>query len=98
MNALLSLSIMIGTNINFGMWCILALGITFMIFYHFSNNFQQKVQDILKKYRISKRRRLFFDIAGHQGLPIQLEIFEQNLGGRIRSLKEQLFNFFKIPR
>lgn len=95
-NSLVSFSLLIGTSINFAAWCLITLAIVVMVIYRNNEHFRIRVQSTLKKFRFYERRHLFFNVAGHQGLPIQLEIFEQNLSMRIRTLKEQLVNFIKV--
>ena len=106
MYQLVNLGLVIGTKLGFVWWCLLSLGIiAFIVFkrwrrplLHFILN-NQTISRIKREVRAGAGS-IFFPsvVSGNQGLPVQLEIFEQNLTTRIRSFLRQISNLFKIQR
>ena len=101
MYQLFNLGLLIGTKLGFIWWCLLFIGVTlFVAVKRVRLSIGQMIHQLLICFELVTKRRLFFIrfASGNQGLPVQLEIFEQNLTPRIRSFLGQLRNLSKIRR
>ena len=97
-----NLGLLIGTKLGFAWWLLLfiALGLVVAI-KRIRLTLLQLARQFMTWFDLATKGRLFFFVriaSGNQGLPVQLEIFEQNLATRVRSICRQFRNLPKILR
>lgn len=98
---LINLGLVIGTKLGFVWWCLLSIAlIALFIFKRMRAGTRRLLGRVLSLIeQLFRATNLVPSVAsGNQGLPVQLEIFEQNLTTRIRSFLSQIGNLFKIQR
>ena len=101
MYQLFNLGLLIGTKLGFIWWCLLFIGVILVVaIKRVRLTLVQMARQLLIWLESVTKRQLFFIrfASGNQGLPVQLEIFEQNLTPRIRSFLSQLRDLSKIHR
>lgn len=98
MYQLFNLGLVIGTKIGFAWWCLLTIAAVSIIGFKRSRLItRQMIRRAIIQTEIVFKTSLPLRIAsGNQGLPIQLEIFEQNLATRIRTFLRQVGNLPKV--
>ncbi len=105
MNGLINLGLNIGVEMGFTLWCILFIVLSLAIIYLGNNRSREAALKFIRTAARffepgAKRLALLFPgvAGGEQGLPVQLEIFEQHLVVRIRVRLRELINSLKIHR
>lgn len=105
MNYLINLGLSIGIEMGFALWCTMlfvVLLIFILLYVPKSRTFLLSLIRSAAKDFEPRSRKLYLLVqnvtSGNQGLPVQLEIFQQNLIVRARMRCRELFNTFKIHR
>ncbi len=101
MYQLVNLGLSIGMNISFFMWSLLFIGIILLIVVKRARlSVKEMLKQLLIKSEVVFKSHFlsFHATSGNQGLPIQPEIFKQNLTTRITSLNLKLRNLLKVIR
>lgn len=100
MNSLFSLAYFLGTSINFPIWCLIIVG--GVLGYRKRDAVKLYLKSLLD-YSLTTtelvfKRPLLSNVAGQEGFPVQLQIFEQELTSFVRTLLAKLRDSLKIAR
>ena len=102
MYQLFNLGLLIGTRVSFVLWCLLFIAVGLIVAVkRLRTGLGQLLRHLLVLAKFSAPKRLFFIVRiaqRDQRLPVQLEIFEQNLTTRVRSFLSQFRYLAKILR